>query len=350
MLKVRPHWLLLVAIPTFAYVMAALHFAEDGVVTASGLARGAVLSLALLAATALHELARGIVAWRYGVRAREVVLLPLGGLAAPEPAPGSGRAEMAGAASGALANLAAGALLLGLGPATELARGAAVISLAVGAAHLLPAFPMDGWRVLRALLARRYAPLLAARVAARVGRGAMLVLGLVGVATLPFGAWLILVALFAYAAGAEESAAVETSHVLVGLLVRDVMTSQPVTLRADGTVADALRTMRATKHVSFPVVEEGGGLVGVVGLDDIARVPRAERSAPLRSVVRELVTTASPEEPAAVALGRMIETRQDHVVVMDEGHLAGFVTRSDFSRLVQMALVLEGGARRALLA
>lgn len=329
--------------------MSALQFAEDGVVAPRSLAWGVALSAVLLASVALHEIARGVVAWRSGVRVRQVVLFPLGGVGRPEPAPGKGQ-ELTIALAGTLANLVVGALLLAFAPGSALARWAGIINLALAAAQLIPAFPTDGGRVLRALLARRYGPVPAMRIAARVGRGAALVIGLVGVVTVPLGVWLVLVALFAYAAGADEAATVETSHLLGGLLVRDVMTSQPVTLRADGTVAEALRTMRATKHLSFPVVEEGGGLVGVVELDDIARVPRADHSSPLRAVVRELVTTASPDEPAEAALGRMIETRQDHVVVMDEGHLAGFVTRSDFSRLVQMAHMLEGAGDRPLVA
>lgn len=347
-IAVRAHWLLLVALPFFAYMMAVAYFARDGVVTAAALGLGGVLAMALFASVTVHELAHSFVALRYGVRVRGILLLPIGGVSELGSAPKGGREEFAIAIAGPLSSLALGALLLALAPYSTLALWAGVINLTLGAFNLLvPAFPMDGGRVLRAILTPRFGILRATRTAARIGRATTLLLGLVGIVTLPHGLWLVLIAFFAYAAGSAEEAAVETAHVLGGLRVRDVMTTHPVALRADGTVADALRAMRATKHVSFPVIEERGGLVGVVGLDDIARVPKDEPSTLLRTVVRELVTTASPDEPAETALGRMLEARQDHIVVMDEGHLAGFVTRSDFSRLVQMALALEGARRWA---
>jgi CBS domain-containing protein len=140
-------------------------------------------------------------------------------------------------------------------------------------------------------------------------------------------------AVFVLAPGSGRDPAVVAAHGLEGLRVRDIMTSRPVTLRADDTVDDALRVVHGNDPAAFPVLEDDGGLVGVVASDDLLCTPLAAgRPMRLRGLVHELATTASPDEPAEVAFVRMIVAGQDQLVVMEEGRLAGLVTKRDFWR------------------
>jgi Zn-dependent protease/CBS domain-containing protein len=350
-ITIRVHWLLIVMLPLFAWVMAADYFGAGAVPTATQLGLGAALAVVLFASVSLHELAHSLVATSRGVVVREIVLLPIGGVSELEGRPRSSRDELAIAAAGPLSSLLLGVGLDALSIAwpSPLLAWSGYLNVSLGLFNLLvPAFPMDGGRVLRALLTPRYGLLGATHRAARLGRIVTFVMGVLGLLTLPAGLWLILIALFIYAAGSAEENAVQTSAVLQGYRVSDIMTSAVVAIPAGASVQEAVLTLRSTRHVAFPVVRpETGGLVGIVRLDDLARVP-ASQAASVRvdSLVHDLPVTASPDEPADEALARIMASGNDHLAVIEHERLAGFVSRADYARFVQIALAFaQEGAR-----
>ena len=215
------------------------------------------------------------------------------------------------------------------------------LNIMLGLFNLLPAFPMDGGRVLRALLAMRMPYLQATKLAVAVGKFFAYVIGILGLFLGLSGIWLIIIAFFIYIAAGEEERATITSVVLEGIKVKEIM-SQPVdTVDAGASVADLLRLMQAKKHLGYPVVE-GGRLAGIVTLSDASKVPEERRSTTLvRDIMTRNVITLKPDDDASAALQQISQHGIGRLLVMDGDRIAGIVSRTDLVK----ALQLYGAAR-----
>lgn len=251
----------------------------------------AMLWLALIfACVTVHELSHSVVARNRGVGVRAIVLLPIGGVSELEAIPDRPRDELAVAAAGPLASLGI-ALLSALTAALAglslwpvdlvhdplLAR-LAWFNLLVGAFNLLPAFPLDGGRVLRALLERRMSLELATRHAARAGRALAGLMVAVGIFVNP---WLVVIGVFVWSGATAEEAATVVHARLGGRRVRDVMVPTPwgalphpelPRLAPDDPLEQvALLAFRDSGAETLPVVVDGR-LVGQVRAQDVARL------------------------------------------------------------------------------
>jgi len=199
----------------------------------------------------------------------------------------------------------------------------------LAAFNLLPGFPMDGGRVLRALLARKRTFARATQLAAEVGKGVAVVLGIVGL----FGNLLLVaIAFFIYIGASSESQRTVMNAAFEGVTVRDVMTkaSDVKAVRPDDTVADLVERMFEERHTGYPVVEDGR-VVGVVTLDDARAVERVERDAyHVSDVMSTDVASIAPDAEASDAIERIQERGIGRLVVLgDDGSLVGLVTRTD---------------------
>jgi Zn-dependent protease len=202
---------------------------NQGLLTGDALqaAEAVVLLLLVFGCVVLHELGHALAARRYGIATRDIVLLPIGGVARLERMPEQPRQEILVAVAGPAVNVAIAALLYALMKAVEhptdlaeLLRGGVLetlllVNVVMVVFNLVPAFPMDGGRVLRALLALRLPYMQATRIASAVGQGAALLLGVVGLFYLQN--WtLAFIALFVFLAAGEERALVQTRTSLTG--------------------------------------------------------------------------------------------------------------------------------------
>jgi Zn-dependent protease len=315
----------------------------------------AVVTAALFLACLLaHELAHAVVARRNGVGVRSITLWMLGGVAELEGDPPSAAADLRIALAGPAASLAAGAVVLAAGALIGYARGPAV---AVAAAtwlavmngvlavfNLLPGAPLDGGRVLRAILWRRHGDRLRAELgAARAGRflGAA-VIGLGAVEVLAArsyeGLWLMLIGLFLFSAAAAEEQAARAAVALAGVTVADVMTPQPELAPAWSTVGDFIQVAARSRQGAFPVVEPGGRLCGLVLADQLARVPAAARHELTVGQVALAVPPAylaAPGDPAAPLLRRRPLGGQVAAVVLVDDRVAGLVTMADLGQALR---------------
>jgi Zn-dependent protease/CBS domain-containing protein len=324
----------------------------------------AVFAAALFLASLLaHELAHAVVARRHGVGVRSITLWMLGGVAELEGDPPSAAADLLIALAGPAASLIAGGVFLAAGAVIDYARGPAVAVAAAGwlalmngvlaAFNMLPGAPLDGGRVLRAMLWRRYRDRLRAeRAAARAGRflgAAIIGLGaaeLLGLGSYE-GLWLMLIGWFLFsAAGAEESAA-RAAAALAGVRVADIMTPHPDLAPAWSTVGDFIdRVAAQSRQGAFPVVDLGGRLSGLVVADQLARVPAQARHELHISQVALAVPAgylAAPDDPAAPLLNRRPLGGAVAAVVLAEDHVVGLVTMADLGQ----ALRWRGLARAA---
>lgn len=315
---------------------------------------GTVAAVIFFATILAHELAHSWTAIRYGVRIKSITLMLFGGVAALEEIPKKPRQELIMSFAGPLTSLSigfgsyAGMLLVGLVPdESVLVDGTmtllglmAFYNILLAAFNLLPAFPMDGGRMLRSYLATRMSHLEATRKAAKVGRYIAIAMGIFGIFT--FQIFLILIAFFVYVGAQEEEQATVITDSLEGLRVRQIMTDVVQVVHPDTTVQQLLDLMFATHHMGFPVVDYG--VVGVVTLTDAQKVPKeVVPDRKVRDIMTREVVSVPPDTDAAQALKLMTDRRIGRLLVMDRDKLVGIVTKKDFLRAVDIMLARRQG-------
>ena len=309
---------------------------------------GAVVSLGLFAGVLLHEIAHSLVALRWGMRINAITLYLFGGVSQMEESTPDPKIELPMALVGPLTSLAIGLVCIALVYVVDGAivdrplAGALVFTLAylgllnviLFAFNLLPAFPMDGGRVLRAFLARRMPLPRATRIAASVGKGFAVLFGVLGLIAL--NPILVIIAFFIYIGASQESTAIHYTFLLKDVTLGQIMSREVMTVEPSTPIHVVLDQMYATKHLGFPVVERGA-LIGMVTLDDLHRTNPIDRDA---LIVRDVMTRGAlslpPEAPVVDALRVMSEQNIGRVPIVREGDLLGIVTRTDIMKVIEL--------------
>ncbi len=320
--------------------------------------RTALELLLLFACVLLHELGHALTARRFGIVTREIILLPIGGVARLERMPARPVQEVAVALAGPGVNLMLatlfGGLLLATGRTPEATMTALqhgglleflfVANLTMILFNLIPAFPMDGGRVLRAVLAMFLPYVRATRIASLVGQGFALLFALTGLLLFRQSPALVFVALFVFMAAGEERAVVQTRSSLAGLPVSAAMVTAFVSLETRHELEHAVDLMLAGDQQDFPVLE-GGRYLGMLSRHDLIRGLREEGpSSPVGRVVRTNIDPVDAAWPLDRALERMRAARESAVPVMMRGQLIGVLTMENVGELL---LVQEARQRHA---
>ncbi|MFW6436760.1 MAG: CBS domain-containing protein [Halococcoides sp.] len=302
---------------------------------------GTVAAVGLFAGVVAHELGHSLVAMHYGYPIESITLWIFGGIAKLEEMPEHWSQELTVALAGPAVSLAIAGLAflaLPLVPVSGTITASiafvlgylALMNLVLAAFNLLPGFPMDGGRVLRALLARTRPYAQATQIAARVGKMFAVVLGLLGLFVLG-NLFLVAIAFFIYLGAAGEAQMTIMKAAFEGVEVRDVMTpaDRIATVPGDATVADLVDRMVRERHTGYPVVD-GGRIVGIVTLDDARAVREVEREAfTVREVMTTDLETIAPDDDAMSALTRLQSRNVGRLLVYDGGEFRGLITRSD---------------------
>ncbi|KOX90078.1 putative zinc metalloprotease Rip3 [Thermus aquaticus] len=297
---------------------------------------GLVAALGLFLSVLLHELGHALAAQRLGIRTQRITLWLLGGVAQLERIPREPKKELFIALAGPLVSFAL-ALLFRLlrqeaGALGFLTHYLALVNLVLGLFNLLPALPLDGGRVYRALLALRHAYTRATQKAMGMSQAVAVALGLFGL--MVFNPFLVLMAFFVYMASRAEAEATLLAQALEGLKVRDLMSPNPIAIPKDLPVEELLRLALAHRVSGFPVVEEGR-VLGVVGLEGLEG---ADPRAPVGRYVQEPLAL-SPEDSALRALERMGERGYARALVMEGDTLLGVLSKTDLLRAFQVRLL-----------
>ncbi len=314
-------------------------------------ALGTVAAVGLFVCVLLHELGHAAVARYYGYGIESITLWLLGGLARPEEQPNRWNHELWIAIGGPVVSVA-------LGVGCFLAFGAlggdeirfvvgylAVLNVVLAVFNMIPAFPLDGGRVLRALLGRTRPHAEATRLSVSIGKVFAVIVGLFGV--LVFNPFLVAVAFFVYIAAAAEGRQTALQAVFEGVVVGDVMTpaAEIRTLAPGATLDSVLERMFRERHTGYPVVDETGTLLGVITLTDIRDVDPGDR--PTTTVAETMSTelrTVDVDTEAMEAMQRLASDDIGRLLVTDAaGSLVGLVTRSDL--VTAMDIIRE---RRAI--
>ncbi|CAA9253127.1 MAG: hypothetical protein AVDCRST_MAG04-2213 [uncultured Acetobacteraceae bacterium] len=322
------------------------HYAQGGQRAA---VEGLLFITLLFACVLLHEFGHVFAARRYGVQTPDITLLPIGGVARLERIPEKPSEELVVALAGPAVNVVIAALLfLVLGGLPSMDDGTQVQNPGVGLLgrlawvnitlvvfNLIPAFPMDGGRVLRALLAYRLGYTRGTRIAAGVGQAVAFALGLAGLFGNPL---LIFIALFVYMGAAAEASAAQMRDAGRGMIASDAAETRFEGLSPTATVEDAVERLLRTSQHDFPVVDGAGRLRGVVTRDDMIRALR-ERGpdAPVLEVMRRDVPVLHHRQPLDEAMRTMREGGHPAVGIVDtEGKLVGLVTPENVGELMMV--------------
>jgi len=352
---IHASWLIIFGLITWTLAIGYFPARYPDLPAASYWARGLITSLLFFVSIFLHEMGHALVAQRRGVRIRSITLFIFGGVAHMEGDPPDGGTELRIAAVGPLVSLALAGLfyLLStaalLGPASRSVAGyLALINLALALFNLVPAFPLDGGRILRGLLWGRVGRLGATRIAASAG--GMFALFLIGWGVFRFligdglaGIWSVLIGWFLReaAAGAHQQARLDET--LGGMTAADMMISDVATLPAHISVAVAAQEhFLRTGHGGYPVVR-GEEVVGLLSLRDVLRLGAEERQATsVQAAMKPLseVVVVRPQTPLRDALARMA-AGPGRALVLENGRLMGFLTLSTVMRHLRVREALE---------
>ena len=209
-----------------------------------------------------------------------------------------------------------------------------MLNIILFAFNLIPAFPMDGGRVLRAVLAARMPLDRATRIAANVGKAFAVIFGIVGLYF--FSPFLILIALFVYIGASMESTAVQYNVLLRDVTVGNMMSAPVATVPANLPLSKVIEMMYASKHLGFPVIERDT-LVGMITLADVNRTSSIDREAmQVKDVMTRDVIVLPPTAPVMDAL-RIMSTRNiGRIPIVQEDRIVGIVTRTDILKVTEL--------------
>ena len=339
-------------------IYAAIVFGLDGR-GMNGALFGIVATLLLFGCVVLHELGHSLVAQRYGIPVRDITLWPIGGIARLERIPDKPAQEFWIAIAGpavnfvivgvifvvaqVLARLQVGFDLSALERGMLRLEAASLLAylfstnLILAVFNLIPAFPMDGGRILRALLATRLDYPRATAIAVAIGQNLALLAGLFGFLTGQF--FLVLIAIFVFMGAGSEGQMVQVKSVLDGLKVRQAFTRKTEALNPDDRLARAVDLTLSSFQSDFPVCR-GEELVGLLTRTDlISALQNRGSNAFVVSVMRKEFPTVALDDSVYVAQQRMAEHHIEALPVMEQGRFRGLLTLRDIDEVFRLLSV-----------
>ena len=324
--------------------------------TIAKVAEGILFILVLFLCVVLHEYGHALTARRYGIKTRDITLYPIGGVARLERMPEKPIEELWVALMGPAVNVVIAAILFvylslsrGLVPITDLtvASGSFLarvmaVNITLVLFNLIPAFPMDGGRVLRALLAMRMDYVRATQVAANIGQGLAFLLGLVGLFNNPF---LLFIAFFVWIGASQEASMVQMRNSISGIPVTNAMQTKFETLSPSDRLDRVVNLILAGSQQDFPVVENGQ-FVGVLTRDDfIKALSQKGQNTPVEDVIRRNVPMVDSHDMVETALMRLQESGAKTLPVMHLGRFVGLVTSENITEFLMIRSALRTASK-----
>ncbi|MBE8539136.1 M50 family metallopeptidase [Geoglobus acetivorans] len=337
-IDVKVHYSLFIVIAFLAYIFYIQEYPYGFRGSEYSAVMAIVAAVSLFLAVFLHELGHAVVSKRFGHNVREIILFIFGGLALIEK-PARGMREAIISLSGPAVSVFIAVVFYilsgsSLKPLSEFSAVFYRINLIIAIFNLIPAFPLDGGRVLRGLLSEKIGYRKATYFSAEAGKAIAIFMGIAG---LVYNLWLTFIAIFIYLGAAEELKYSRMEALLSRFRVRDIMTTELKTVPPDMTVREFIEFAFKHKHLGYPVMESGR-LVGIITLHDVTGRNPEDRISQYMN--RELITL-SPDEPAMKAFEVMNSTGVGRIPIVENGELVGIITKTDLIRLMQIQEVLR---------
>ncbi len=361
-IPIRVHFTLLLVLPFLAYLFgraivgaALLADVPPSLLHGSPWLWGLGVAVGLFLAVLVHELAHALYALSKGVPVRDITLLMIGGVSQIAGTPKRSRDEAVLALVGPLSSFALGAAFYGLyrlasgAPAFELRFALfylAQLNLLLAIFNLVPAFPMDGGRVLRAALVPRLGFVRATQAAARAGKVFAVLFGVLGLFT--FNLLLLLVALFVYVGAEAESRQVVIQATLGHAKVRDFMSPGSTALEGSAPVSEAVEAMLRERRLALPVIDHAHPQ-GVVTLEDVQGVRPEQRPRTQISQVAHRVHAVRPDDEVWHAMRLMDEEGTPQLPVVEGDRVVGTINHGDIAqgiRLEELAMAAARASRK----
>jgi Zn-dependent protease/CBS domain-containing protein len=344
---------------TFFFLLIFVWLTESTAHGPANAGRGLALVGIIFGSVVLHELGHALVSMRAGVPAKAIILLPIGGVTLLdetqrplEPGVLTWKRDIRIAVAGPLVNLmvaaVAGSVLLVATPqihfwtkpyaySGNLPGSLFWCNVWLAAFNLLPAYPMDGGRVLRALFSRRMDPVQATRRAVSIGRAFATVFMLVGMIQ-PAYVWLTMIGFFLFIAAQLEERSAVFQSVLETVRLEDIMLTDFATLSPADTLEDALEKAVHSLQDDFPVIR-GSDMVGVISKQKILAALRAEGNGYVQAVMNRIFEVAQKKESLASAFRKLTARNLSIIPVVEDERLIGIVTLQNLMH--SMALLAE---------
>ncbi len=362
-IRVDPSWLIIAALVTWSLSQQVFPDALPGLSAQAYLVMAIIAMLGLFGSLLLHELAHSVVARHLGVPIKSITLFVFGGVAELEAEPKSGLTEFWIAVAGPIMSLALAlgfwwlslaAGFTGLAPAVpSVLSYLALINLVLAVFNMMPAFPLDGGRVLRAYLWHRSGDVLGAtRVAARSGSFFAYLLMALGVITLfqgqiIAGLWQIMIGGFVLVAARTAFRVQLAKSVFDGQEVAALMTRDPVTASPDMTLAAFINQIILKRNLSFVPVMEGAVLLGHIDRSVLSGIDRENRTSTRVGDVfiglHDAVMVA-PDTPLPDLMDRIVQTGQRKFMVVSDHQLLGVITLSDLTTYLNQTVQAQASA------
>lgn len=312
---------------------------------------GVLFILAVFACVVLHELGHALAARRYGIHTPDITLLPIGGLARLERMPEKPGQEMVIAIAGPLVNVAIVLILLALGarldpqdfavemPTPSFIDRLAAVNVFLVAFNIIPAFPMDGGRVLRAALTLKLGRRRATELAAVIGQGIAFLFAFLGL--ISGNVILVFIAIFVYLAASAEAQTTSLMERASHMLVENAMIRAFEALGPQASVDDAAEALLRTTQREFPIVDGGGRLRGVLTREAMIRAMKTSGPhTPVLEAMDPQVPAAQLGERLDTALKRMQAAGAAVMAVNDRtGRFVGYVTNENIAELMMLEAV-----------
>jgi Zn-dependent protease len=313
--------------------------------------KGLFVILAVFVVVTIHELCHSLVAKKHGVTVKEITLLPIGGIASMGSLPEKPQQELEISIAGPLFNILVAIVFFLplyniLGPKILFAPSLETwprafaylfwINLALAMFNLLPAFPMDGGRILRSFLAQRIGYLRATKIAVNFGHVFALIFGVIGLTSQPPHILLIIIAIFIYMAASGEEMQVELKEVLRKFRVRDILPRQVLTLSSDATLSKVLEVVFHSHQEDFPIMTESK-LVGFLTRQDIvANIHKYGTAKAVAEVMRKDFPTVRETDSLITVQKVMQQHGIKAVPVLKNGTVCGVISLEDIGRVYSM--------------
>jgi Zn-dependent protease len=311
--------------------------------------------LALFGCVLLHEFGHAFAAMRYGIKTPDITLLPIGGLARLERMPDKPVQELVVAIAGPMVNVVIALILLiftgrigDLSNITNLNSGPDMVSQLITVNiilvlfNMVPALPMDGGRVLRALLAMRMNHARATQIAATIGQGIAFIFGFMGIMGNPM---LILIAIFVYMGASQEAAMAQMKSVTQNILIRDAMVTKFVTLYEHSVLQDGITALMETSQHEFPVLNISGDIAGIITRNDIiAGLQAGGPQIRVGDVMQRDIPSVHVSSPFEKAFELMQQSQCPALPVTDSaGKLVGLITTENIGEMIMISSALSKG-------
>jgi Zn-dependent protease len=345
-IKLFIHWTFLILVAWIVIANVRNNATTDQIIWA------VIFVLAVFGCVTLHEIGHALAGKQFQVKTSHITLLPIGGLAQMEAIPEKPKEELIIAIAGPLVNvLIAGILYLFVEPPQDIEelnvqaglRGENFwyalmsVNIILVVFNLIPAFPMDGGRVLRALLSFRLGHVKATRIAASLGQ--LLAIGFVflGFMANPF---LIFIGLFIFLGAQSEQVYASTKSVLRQYKVRDVLMKEIPVLHHDATVNDAVTKLLSGQNKNFIVMQDGTP-IGTLSRDEIIRALHEQGAQkPVDAIKNPDMVYLNPDMPLDEAWTEMQKQKRKVMLITDNGRLTGIV---DDENLAEFLLIYSEG-------